>query len=73
MLYRSLFKYSRQVIFLKTPVYNQIIGYFITYIGPLALVLLLTMLKEAYDDWERYKRDKEANSAKYAYEVLIYL
>jgi len=28
-------------------------------------VLTLTMLKEAYDDWERYKRDKEANSAKY--------
>jgi len=41
-------------------------GFFITYIGPLGLVLMLTMLKEAYDDWERYKRDKEANSAKYA-------
>jgi len=45
--------------------FNAGIGYLITYIGPLALVLMLTMLKEAYDDWERYKRDKEANSAKY--------
>ena len=29
------------------------------------MVLVLTMAKEAYDDYERYKRDKEANSAQY--------
>ena len=46
-------------------------GYFITYIGPLILVLVLTMAKEAYDDFERYKRDKEANSAKYRFAMLI--
>jgi len=40
-------------------------GYLISYVGPLTLVITLTMLKEAYDDWERYKRDKEANSTKY--------
>mmetsp|Transcript_5814 Transcript_5814/g.5044 ORF Transcript_5814/g.5044 Transcript_5814/m.5044 type:complete len:157 (+) Transcript_5814:57-527(+) len=40
-------------------------GYLITYIGPLIMVLVLTMAKEAYDDYERYKRDKEANSAQY--------
>jgi len=40
-------------------------GYLITYVGPLALVLLLTMAKEAYDDYERYRRDKQANSAQY--------
>jgi hypothetical protein len=28
----------------------------------------MTMLKEAYDDYQRYKRDKEANS--YPYKVI---
>jgi len=37
----------------------------VSYVGPLSLVLILTMLKEANDDFERYKRDKEANSTKY--------
>lgn len=35
------------------------VGLFITYIGPLLLVLSLTMAKEAYDDWNTYKRDIE--------------
>ena len=47
-------------------------GYLISYVGPLTLVLTLTMLKEAYDDWERYKRDKEANSTKYTKITGIY-
>lgn len=29
------------------------------------MVLLLTMLKEIYDDFKRYKKDKEANSFEY--------
>ena len=33
------------------------VGLFITYIGPLIMVLSLTMAKEAYDDWNTYKRD----------------
>ena len=33
------------------------VGLFITYIGPLAMVLSLTMAKEAYDDFNTYKRD----------------
>jgi len=44
------------------------VGFLFTYIGPLALVLFLTMLKEGYDDFQRYKRDKEANSS--IYQVL---
>jgi len=40
-------------------------GYLFTYIGPLALVLLLTLIKEGFDDFKRYRRDKEANSALY--------
>ena len=36
-----------------------------TYIAPLAFVLSVTMGKEAYDDYKRYLRDREANSQKY--------
>ncbi|RIA93847.1 hypothetical protein C1645_761428 [Glomus cerebriforme] len=41
------------------------IGYIITYFGPLCFVIIVTMGKEAYDDWKRYKRDQENNSQKY--------
>ena len=43
----------------------NITGFIATYIAPLAFVLFVTMGKEAYDDYKRYLRDKEANSAKY--------
>jgi phospholipid-translocating ATPase len=41
------------------------IGFIVTYIAPLAFVLCVTMGKEAYDDYKRNLRDREANSAKY--------
>ncbi|KAH9261965.1 hypothetical protein BASA82_000974 [Batrachochytrium salamandrivorans] len=41
------------------------IGYLFTYFGPLSFVLVVTMGKEALDDYKRYQRDKEANSQKY--------
>ncbi|KAI0261943.1 hypothetical protein BC834DRAFT_829493 [Gloeopeniophorella convolvens] len=41
------------------------IGFMSTYIAPLAFVLLVTMGKEAYDDYKRNLRDREANSALY--------
>ncbi|KAG6820583.1 hypothetical protein H0H93_014810 [Arthromyces matolae] len=41
------------------------IGYIVTYIAPLAFVLTVTMGKEAYDDYKRHLRDREANSQKY--------
>ncbi|KAJ1985409.1 putative aminophospholipid-translocase [Dimargaris verticillata] len=44
------------------------IGYLFTYVGPLCFVLLVTMGKEAYDDWVRRRRDGEANAQ--SYEVL---
>lgn len=40
-------------------------GFLTTYIAPLAFVLAVTMGKEAYDDYKRNLRDKEANSARY--------
>lgn len=36
-----------------------------TYIAPLAFVLCVTIGKEAYDDYKRNLRDREANSQKY--------
>ena len=41
------------------------IGYLFTYFGPLAFVLTVTLSKEAYDDYMRFKRDQEANSQEY--------
>jgi phospholipid-translocating ATPase len=41
------------------------IGYILTYFGPLCFVLTITVGKEALDDYQRYKRDKEANSQLY--------
>ncbi|KAG0706236.1 hypothetical protein DFH29DRAFT_189735 [Suillus ampliporus] len=41
------------------------IGFIVTYVAPLAFVLFVTMGKEAYDDYKRNLRDREANSQKY--------
>ena len=40
-------------------------GFILTYITPLAFVLFVTMGKEAYDDYKRHLRDREANSRRY--------
>ena len=41
------------------------VGFLFGYVSPLVLVLFLTMLKEAYDDIKRYRRDKEVNKTVY--------
>lgn len=41
------------------------IGPIATYIAPLAFVLCITIGKEAYDDYKRHLRDREANSQRY--------
>ena len=41
------------------------LGFIVTYIAPLAFVLSITMGKEAYDDYKRHLRDREANSQRY--------
>ncbi|EGC33560.1 hypothetical protein DICPUDRAFT_48870 [Dictyostelium purpureum] len=40
-------------------------GYLFTYVSPLVFVLAVTIFKEAYDDFKRFRRDKEANSQHY--------
>ena len=46
-------------------IYIYLIGYIFTYFGPLCFVLLVTISKEAMDDFQRHKRDKDANSQLY--------
>lgn len=41
------------------------IGYLYTYWGPLCFVLLVTIFREAIDDFRRHQRDREVNSQKY--------
>jgi len=41
------------------------VGFMFTYVAPLVFVLLVTMLKEGYDDIQRMRRDKELNNTKY--------
>lgn len=38
------------------------VGFLFTYVAPLAFVLVITLLKEAWDDIQRYQRDKELNN-----------
>ncbi len=41
------------------------IGFLVTYVAPLAFVLAITLMKEFYDDYQRYRRDKELNGEKF--------
>eukprot|EP00283_Hemiselmis_rufescens_P021426 CAMPEP_0173455732 /NCGR_PEP_ID=MMETSP1357-20121228/54795_1 /TAXON_ID=77926 /ORGANISM="Hemiselmis rufescens, Strain PCC563" /LENGTH=189 /DNA_ID=CAMNT_0014422891 /DNA_START=36 /DNA_END=602 /DNA_ORIENTATION=+ len=41
------------------------VGFLFTYIAPLVFVLGVTLLKEGFDDYKRYVRDREANSQRY--------
>lgn len=40
------------------------VGLMVTYIAPLAFVLVVTMLKEMFDDYQRMLRDKDLNLSK---------
>lgn len=66
MLYEQ-FKFFFNLYFLLVALSQFIpplkIGFLATYIAPLSFVLAITIGKEAMDDLERLKRDKESNSA----------
>ncbi|OAA66958.1 haloacid dehalogenase-like hydrolase [Niveomyces insectorum RCEF 264] len=53
------------LVALSQAIHQLRIGYLSTYIAPLAFVLMITLGKEAYDDIERRRRDKEANAEAY--------
>jgi len=41
------------------------VGFLFTFLAPLVFVLLLTMAKEGYDDYQRAQRDKVLNRKQY--------
>jgi phospholipid-translocating ATPase len=41
------------------------VGFLFSYVAPLLFVLLVTLVKEAIDEINRYKRDKEENNQTY--------
>ena len=41
------------------------VGFLFSYVAPLSFVLVMNLMKEAYDDIKRYKRDQEANLFEY--------
>jgi len=41
------------------------VGFLFTYVAPLSFVLIVTMIKESYDDLVRWGRDKEVNGQMY--------
>jgi phospholipid-translocating ATPase len=63
------FKFFSNLFFLLIAVSQMFpplrVGFLFTYVAPLAMVLFVTILKEAVDDYKRYKRDTEANSQKF--------
>jgi phospholipid-translocating ATPase len=56
------FKYFFNLFYLLTALSQFIpvlkVGLMFSFIAPLALVLTLTMLKEAYEDYQRFIKDK---------------
>ena len=69
VLYQQ-FRYFFNMFFLLLCVSQFIdafkVGLLFSYVSPLVFVLVLTMIKEAFDDFRRYQRDKETNGQKYA-------
>ena len=41
------------------------VGFLLSYLAPLLFVLSITMVKEAYEDWQRGQRDKLLNTKLY--------
>ncbi|KAH9957866.1 hypothetical protein BJV74DRAFT_880134 [Russula compacta] len=69
IVFYEQFKFFFNVYFLLVAL-SQLVpalrtGFLVMYIAPLSFVLLVTMGKEAYDDYKRNLRDLEANSAHY--------
>ena len=69
MILLEQFKFFFNMYFLTVAMSQLIpalqIGYLFTYFAPLAFVLMVTISKEASDDYHRYRRDEEANSQRY--------
>jgi len=68
LLYNE-FKFFFNLFFLLTTLSQFFpflkVGLLVTYVAPLVFVLIVTMLKEAWDDIQRLIRDKDMNMAKF--------
>lgn len=66
VLYQQ-FKYFFNLFYLLTAISQFIpalkVGLLFSFLAPLIMVLVLTMVKEGYEDYNRYKKDAEINSA----------
>lgn len=40
-------------------------GFMFTYVSPLVFVLMVCILKEAFDDFQRMRKDNDLNSKRY--------
>mmetsp|Transcript_16613 Transcript_16613/g.15898 ORF Transcript_16613/g.15898 Transcript_16613/m.15898 type:complete len:101 (+) Transcript_16613:307-609(+) len=64
------FKYFYNLFYLAISLSQFIpilkVGFLFTYLGPLAFVLIMVLVKEAIEDIQRSKRDKEINSRKFS-------
>lgn len=63
------FKYFFNLFYLLTALSQFIpvlkVGLMFSFVAPLLLVLFLTMLKEAYEDYQRFIKDTEVNSTQF--------
>lgn len=63
------FKYFFNLFFLLVCIsqfFEQLrVGFLISYLAPLLFVLTITMIKEAFEDYNRGQRDKILNEKKY--------
>lgn len=68
MLYHQ-FRYFFNLFFLLIALSQFVdmlkVGFMFTYVAPLLLVLGFTLFKEAYDDYNRKRRDEETNHHSY--------
>lgn len=63
------FKFFHNAFFLAIALSQFIpflkVGFLFTYVAPLVFVLTVTMFKEGYDDYMRFRRDKDINYTEY--------
>ena len=68
VLYQQ-FQYFFNLFYLLTALSQFIpvlkVGLIFSFVAPLVMVITLTMFKEAYEDIQRFKKDRELNSAIY--------
>ena len=71
MVLFNQFKYFFNLFFLvigMSQFYEPLrVGFTFTYMAPLCFVISVTMIKEFFDDYERFQKDKEANSFVYRF------